>query len=210
MYCWYNSCIPRYSSGCSACRQRYTLRYGYEAGQSMMFWLLLILHAAAIALAVLSSRVSSAKGVVFLFSISWCCFVGELLFLLITYPVTYIFPTVRDFLKRNSFAFFFSFTTFLMENLIGIKFMFYGDDIQDNVDALSLVICNHHTAFDWMFLWTLFCRLRTSGILKIVLKYELKHVPIFGWIMQASCSKFQHTLNWFLRPPKRKCIHLIN
>ena len=151
-----------------------------------MFWLLLIAHALVITLAVVSSRVRSAKGVVFLFLISWFCFAAQQIFLLIIYPVTYVFPTVREFCKRNSFALYFSVCTYLMENLIGIKFMFYGDDIQDNIDDLSLVISNHHTAFDWMFLWTFFGRLRTLGILKIVLKYELKHVPFFGWITQVS------------------------
>ena len=151
-----------------------------------MFWLLLIAHALVITLAVASSRVPSAKGVFFLFLISWGCFVEEQLFLLVTYPVTFVFPTVREFCKRNSFALFFSLCTYLMENLIGIKFMFYGDDIQDNIDNLSLVISNHHTAFDWMFLWTFFGRLRALGVLKIVLKYELKQVPFFGWITQAS------------------------
>lgn len=49
----------------------------------------------------------------------------------------------------------------------------------------ALIICNHRTRVDWMFLWVLCLRQGQLSGLKIVLKESLKGVPGFGWATQV-------------------------
>ena len=137
-------------------------------------------------MALAASRVPFVKGTIYILLTIWTCWLGQICSLCFLYPAFFIFPKIHKFVQRLMLSLWFSFNTFLLEKLIGIKFVFYGDDIQDNDDYTSLAISNHHTAFDWLFLWVFFGRLRTLGNLKIVLKNELKFVPFFGWIMQVS------------------------
>ncbi len=57
----------------------------------------------------------------------------------------------------------------------------------DRVDfgEAALIICNHRTRVDWMFLWVLCLRQGQLSGLKIVLKESLKGVPGFGWATQV-------------------------
>ncbi|KAJ2711377.1 hypothetical protein H4R19_003278 [Coemansia spiralis] len=47
-----------------------------------------------------------------------------------------------------------------------------------------MVISNHQTYFDWIIIWIVGYFVRCHGFLKIILKAELKHVPVFGWGMR--------------------------
>ena len=49
----------------------------------------------------------------------------------------------------------------------------------------ALVICNHRTRVDWVFLWCLCLRQGQLSGLKIVLKDSLKGIPGFGWAAQV-------------------------
>ena len=144
--------------------------------------------------ALAASRVPFVKGTIYILLTIWTCWLGQICALCFLYPAFFIFPKIHKFFQRMMLSLWFSFNTFLMEKLIGINFVFYGDDIQDNGDYTSLAISNHHTAIDWLFLWVFFGRLRTLGNLKIVLKNELKFVPFFGWIMQVC----RHAISPFL------------
>lgn len=48
----------------------------------------------------------------------------------------------------------------------------------------ALIICNHRTRVDWMYLWVLCLRQGQLSGLKIVLKESLKGMPGFGWATQ--------------------------
>lgn len=48
----------------------------------------------------------------------------------------------------------------------------------------ALIICNHRTRVDWMYLWVLCLRQGQLSGLKIVLKESLKGIPGFGWATQ--------------------------
>ncbi len=48
------------------------------------------------------------------------------------------------------------------------------------LDGPCLLIMNHRTRLDWMFLWCYLMRLGDIKLLKIVLKKALKKVPIVG------------------------------
>ncbi|KAJ2174090.1 hypothetical protein EV181_007254, partial [Coemansia sp. RSA 532] len=47
-----------------------------------------------------------------------------------------------------------------------------------------MVVSNHQTYFDWIIIWILSYYVRCHGYMKIILKAELKNVPVFGWGMQ--------------------------
>ncbi len=52
-------------------------------------------------------------------------------------------------------------------------------------DDYVVIVCNHHSRIDWMYLWCVAARRGWLPRLKIVLKDSLKRVPFFGWAMQA-------------------------
>ena len=48
------------------------------------------------------------------------------------------------------------------------------------VQGPCLIVMNHRTRFDWLFLWAYIKRVGDLTRHKIILKASLKHVPIFG------------------------------
>ncbi|CAF0997868.1 unnamed protein product [Didymodactylos carnosus] len=72
----------------------------------------------------------------------------------------------------------------LLEDLLGIKVVVTGDNLSK--DERTIVILNHRTRLDWMFIWVPYSRFESLKKLKIVLKAELKHIPGPGWAMQHS------------------------
>ncbi|CAM9576845.1 unnamed protein product [Ectocarpus fasciculatus] len=77
---------------------------------------------------------------------------------------------------------FFAMAAFLLESLCGIKVKITGDRLE--FGEAALIICNHRTRVDWMFLWCLCLRQGQLSSLKIVLKESLKGIPGFGWATQ--------------------------
>ncbi|CAF4967025.1 unnamed protein product, partial [Rotaria sp. Silwood1] len=73
--------------------------------------------------------------------------------------------------------------TCLLEDLLGIKIVITGDDLTKDRKH-SLIILNHRTRLDWMFIWMLHSRFKILKQLKIVLKSDLKRIPGPGWAMQ--------------------------
>eukprot|EP00899_Mesostigma_viride_P015240 jgi/Mesvir1/23717/Mv18664-RA.1 len=67
---------------------------------------------------------------------------------------------------------------FLIEKVNRTKIIFYGDLPTAHENAL--VLANHRTELDWMFLWCLAYRTDTLRCFKNVIKAEAKWVPIFG------------------------------
>ncbi|XP_051151038.1 probable 1-acyl-sn-glycerol-3-phosphate acyltransferase 4 [Andrographis paniculata] len=68
---------------------------------------------------------------------------------------------------------------FLFEKINGTKVTFSGDRIP--VEERVLIIANHRTEVDWMYMWDLAIRKGCLGYLKYVLKRSLMKLPIFGW-----------------------------
>ncbi|KAJ2473443.1 hypothetical protein GGI02_000854 [Coemansia sp. RSA 2322] len=52
------------------------------------------------------------------------------------------------------------------------------------VEHGCMVISNHQTYFDWIIIWILSYQERCDGYVKIILKDDLKNVPVFGWGMR--------------------------
>jgi lysocardiolipin and lysophospholipid acyltransferase len=57
-----------------------------------------------------------------------------------------------------------------------MKIIVTGDNLIDDRKR-SLIILNHRTRLDWMFIWMLHSRFQILEQLKIVLKSDLKRVP---------------------------------
>ncbi len=45
-------------------------------------------------------------------------------------------------------------------------------------------MANHQIYTDWWYIWMIACRHGLGGNIKIMLKHELRSIPIFGWGMR--------------------------
>ncbi|CAA0827591.1 Probable 1-acyl-sn-glycerol-3-phosphate acyltransferase 5 [Striga hermonthica] len=72
---------------------------------------------------------------------------------------------------------------FLFEKINGTKVCFSGDRLP--VERRVLLIANHRTEVDWMYLWDLALRKGCEGYLKYVLKSSLMRLPVFGWVFHV-------------------------
>jgi lysocardiolipin and lysophospholipid acyltransferase len=68
---------------------------------------------------------------------------------------------------------------FLFEKINKTKVVFSGETVP--AKERVLLIANHRTEVDWMYLWDLALRKGCTGCIKYVLKSSLMKLPIFGW-----------------------------
>ncbi|KAI3446072.1 hypothetical protein Pfo_002737 [Paulownia fortunei] len=69
---------------------------------------------------------------------------------------------------------------FLFEKINKTKVVFSGDCVPDKERVL--LIANHRTEVDWMYLWDLALRKGCEGYIKYILKSSLMKLPVFGWV----------------------------
>ncbi|CAJ1972839.1 unnamed protein product [Sphenostylis stenocarpa] len=67
----------------------------------------------------------------------------------------------------------------LFEKINKTKVVFSGDSVPTKERVL--LIANHRTEVDWMYLWDLALRKGRLGSIKYILKNSLMKLPIFGW-----------------------------
>eukprot|EP00898_Chlorokybus_atmophyticus_P003005 jgi/Chlat1/3705/Chrsp251S03865 len=67
----------------------------------------------------------------------------------------------------------------LVEHLNGTKVIFSGEELP--LKERALLLCNHPTESDWMFLWCLALRKGRLGDVKYMIKSSVRNAPIFGW-----------------------------
>ncbi|XP_050235138.1 probable 1-acyl-sn-glycerol-3-phosphate acyltransferase 5 [Mercurialis annua] len=67
----------------------------------------------------------------------------------------------------------------LFEKINKTKVIFSGETVP--AKERVLLIANHRTEVDWMYLWDLAWRKGSLGCIKYVLKSSLMKLPIFGW-----------------------------
>lgn len=68
---------------------------------------------------------------------------------------------------------------FLFEKINKTKVIFSGEHVP--AGERVLLIANHRTEVDWMYLWDLALRKGRLGYIKYILKNSLMRLPIFGW-----------------------------
>jgi lysocardiolipin and lysophospholipid acyltransferase len=71
----------------------------------------------------------------------------------------------------------------IAERVYGVRFCLSGDALPP-VPRRVLLISNHRTRLDWLFLWSMSLFAHNGAGLRIVLKAGLKDVPFFGWALQ--------------------------
>ncbi|KAK9286105.1 hypothetical protein L1049_014485 [Liquidambar formosana] len=85
--------------------------------------------------------------------------------------------------SRKATSFFFgawlSMWPFLFEKINKTKVVFSGESVPAR--ERILLIANHRTEVDWMYLWDLALRKGCSGYIKYILKSSLMKLPVFGW-----------------------------
>lgn len=86
--------------------------------------------------------------------------------------------------SRTATAFFFgiwiALWPFLFEIINKTKVIFSGDSVP--AKERVLLIANHRTEVDWMYLWDLALRKGREGYIKYILKSSLMKLPVFGWV----------------------------
>ncbi|XP_012069535.1 probable 1-acyl-sn-glycerol-3-phosphate acyltransferase 5 [Jatropha curcas] len=85
--------------------------------------------------------------------------------------------------SRKATSFFFgawlALWPFLFEKINKTKVIFSGETVP--AKERVLLIANHRTEVDWMYLWDLAWRKGCLGYIKYVLKSSLMKLPVFGW-----------------------------
>ncbi|KAK7819650.1 probable 1-acyl-sn-glycerol-3-phosphate acyltransferase 4 isoform X1 [Quercus suber] len=71
---------------------------------------------------------------------------------------------------------------FLFEKINRTRVVFSGDMVP--AGERVLLIANHRTEVDWMYLWNLALRKGRLGYIKYILKSSLMKLPLFGWGFQ--------------------------
>lgn len=99
---------------------------------------------------------------------------------------------------------------FLFEKINKTKVVFSGDIVPSR--ERILLIANHRTEVDWMYLWDLALRKGCLGYIKYILKSSLMRLPVFGWAFhilefipvkrkwEADESIMRHMLSTFKDP----------
>lgn len=99
---------------------------------------------------------------------------------------------------------------FLFEKINKTKVVITGDNVPDKERVL--LIANHRTEVDWMYLWDFALRKGRLGYIKYVLKSSLMKLPVFGWAFhvlefisverkwEIDESTFHHMLSSFREP----------
>ena len=84
----------------------------------------------------------------------------------------------------------------LLERVMGMRVHLAGDVIPDSARSEGmLILSNHPSTADWVYVWSWLIRQGDMTRLKIVLKGALHSVPILGWCLQADRYLFL-ARNW--------------
>ncbi|CAH0484660.1 unnamed protein product [Peronospora farinosa] len=79
---------------------------------------------------------------------------------------------------------FFSMSSGLLELVGGVRLVVTGDEeLQFQPQDHVLLICNHRSEVDWIFLWNLALRLGVHDRIRIIMKSVIRHGPGVGWAM---------------------------
>lgn len=89
--------------------------------------------------------------------------------------------------SRTATSFFFgswiALWPFLFEKINKTRVVFSGDSVPSRERVL--LMANHRTEVDWMYLWDLALRKGCVGCIKYILKSSLMKLPVFGWVFHV-------------------------
>ncbi|XP_077699831.1 lysocardiolipin acyltransferase 1 isoform X2 [Canis aureus] len=132
----------------------------------------------------------SWKGIYFILTLFWGSFFGSIFMLGPFLPLMFVSPSWYRWINNRLVATWLTLPAALLETMFGVKVIITGDAFVPG--ERSVIIMNHRTRMDWMFLWNCLMRYSYLRLEKICLKASLKSVPGFGWAMQAAAYIFIH------------------
>ncbi|XP_027706324.1 lysocardiolipin acyltransferase 1 [Vombatus ursinus] len=132
----------------------------------------------------------SLKGIYFMISLFLGSFFGSIFMLGPFIPLMFIRPSWYRWINNRLVATWLTLPVALLETIFRVKVIITGDAFVPG--ERSVIIMNHRTRMDWMFLWNCLLRYSYLRLEKICLKSSLKSVPGFGWAMQAAAYIFIH------------------
>ncbi|XP_007937001.1 lysocardiolipin acyltransferase 1 [Orycteropus afer afer] len=132
----------------------------------------------------------SWKGIYFILTLFWGSFLGSIFMLGPFLPLMFLNPSWYRWINNRLVATWLTLPVALLETMFGVKVIITGDAFIPG--ERSVIIMNHRTRMDWMFLWNCLMRYSYLRLEKVCLKASLKSVPGFGWAMQAAAYIFIH------------------
>ncbi|KAL6069296.1 hypothetical protein STEG23_005522, partial [Scotinomys teguina] len=132
----------------------------------------------------------SWKGIYFILFLFAGSFFGSIFMLGPIIPLMFINLSWYRWISSRLVATWLTLPVALLETMFGVKVVITGDAFVPG--ERSIIIMNHRTRVDWMFLWNCLMRYSYLRLEKICLKSSLKSVPGFGWAMQAAAFIFIH------------------
>uniref|UniRef100_F6QAZ7 Lysocardiolipin acyltransferase 1 n=1 Tax=Xenopus tropicalis TaxID=8364 RepID=F6QAZ7_XENTR len=132
----------------------------------------------------------SWRGVYFVLALFLGSFFGSIFMLGPFLPLMLVSPSWYRWITDRIVATWLTLPVALLELVFGAKVVITGDGFIPG--ERSVIIMNHRTRLDWMFLWNCLLRYSYLRLEKICLKSSLKAVPGFGWAMQVAAFIFIH------------------
>ncbi|TPP65378.1 Lysocardiolipin acyltransferase 1 [Fasciola gigantica] len=129
---------------------------------------------------------SGARCALAVFLMLFSAYMGSIFFQGPLLPLIMISPKLFRKLVDFTMASWFLLTEVLIIKLMGIHVRQFGDHFRkptDQQSRVSLLILNHRTQLDWLFMWGLGDPVHR---MKIILKESLARVPGAGWAMQCA------------------------
>ncbi|CAI4231528.1 unnamed protein product [Auanema sp. JU1783] len=123
------------------------------------------------------------NGIVFVFLLFISSLLGSIFILFPFIPLAIYAPKLWRFFADRFVGYWLTFPASLIEFVFGCHFHVTGDLIKR--DKPALIIMNHRTRLDWMFLWNALYKMDPFLLTteKISLKAPLKKIPGAGWAM---------------------------
>uniref|UniRef100_A0A9J8CYJ7 Lysocardiolipin acyltransferase 1 n=1 Tax=Cyprinus carpio carpio TaxID=630221 RepID=A0A9J8CYJ7_CYPCA len=130
----------------------------------------------------------SVRGLCFLLTLFLSSFFGSVFMLGPVLPLMLLSPAWYRWVTDRIVATWLTLPVALLELVFRVKVVITGDGFVPG--ERSVIIMNHRTRLDWMFLWCCLLRYSFLRLEKICLKAALKAVPGFGWAMQVASFIF--------------------
>ncbi|XP_048365691.1 lysocardiolipin acyltransferase 1 [Sphaerodactylus townsendi] len=130
----------------------------------------------------------SWRGIYFVLSLFLGSFFGSIFMLGPLLPLMFVSPAWYRWVTDRVVATWLTLPVALLEIVFKAKVVITGDGFIPG--ERSVIIMNHRTRMDWMFLWNCLLRYSYLRLEKICLKSSLKGIPGFGWAMQVAAFIF--------------------
>ncbi|XP_062896525.1 lysocardiolipin acyltransferase 1 [Mobula hypostoma] len=130
----------------------------------------------------------SLKGTFILLLLFFSSLFGSVFMLGPLLPIMLVSVPWYRWITDRVVAIWFTLPVAMLEMVLGVRVVITGDGFIPG--ERSVIIMNHRTRLDWMYLWNCLLRYSYLRMEKICLKSSLKSIPGFGWAMQVAAFIF--------------------